>query len=428
MVPVAPSRTNNNTNPTQVASGQGSPCPAGRHKARRPAPGQARLAGDARRSRRDPGRAVIELECGIMVYPPEEAGAAWRATFTENGRRRFRQGATEAELAARLEKVTERLAAGAPDMERLGADLIAYYLDPDRLPPDKRWSRKHAHTQRRLCERFAGPVIDTVACQDITTWHTQQIINAPPTAGEGKRVAGMISALVTAGIDGGYLANPRLAKVHWQAAGRPLPPPRVSVAGESALWADPAEIPADHDIAKLALARPGSGSGAVTADLLTAATDPLSAVLARDAPGGANPRRVRQHAQAVRRRVPRRWNTLRSGGIAAAVSDLIAAAKTVASGQPPSPANRPVTPWPCFFRTVRGFRLPAPCPLCRAAQPVSNDVATRAAAPSGTRPCMFRGRACGAAPRIPDPGPSGALSLAWEPATGVRSARPKNRT
>jgi hypothetical protein len=35
----------------------------------------------------------------------------------------------------------------------------------------------------------------------------------------------MISALVSAGLDGGYLANPRLAKVHWQAGGRPLPEP-----------------------------------------------------------------------------------------------------------------------------------------------------------------------------------------------------------
>ena len=80
-----------------------------------------------------------------------------------------RQGATEAKLAAKLEKVRERLAAGASNMERPGADLIAYYLDPDRLPVEERWSRKHAHTQRRLCERFAAPVIDTVTCQDITT-------------------------------------------------------------------------------------------------------------------------------------------------------------------------------------------------------------------------------------------------------------------
>jgi integrase len=46
-------------------------------------------------------------------------------------------------------------------------------------------------------------------------------------------------------------ASPRLAKVHWQAGDRPLPPPQVSIAGESALWVDPAEIPADADIARL---------------------------------------------------------------------------------------------------------------------------------------------------------------------------------
>ena len=53
----------------------------------------------------------------------------------------------------------------------------------------------------------------------------------------------MISALVTAGIDAGYLVNSRLAKVHWQAGDRLLPAPTVSVAGESAQWVDPAEIP-----------------------------------------------------------------------------------------------------------------------------------------------------------------------------------------
>jgi hypothetical protein len=36
----------------------------------------------------------------------------------------------------------------------------------------------------------------------------QQIVNAAPTPGEGRRVQGMISALVSAGIEGGYLANP----------------------------------------------------------------------------------------------------------------------------------------------------------------------------------------------------------------------------
>jgi integrase len=61
----------------------------------------------------------------------------------------------------------------------------------------------------------------------------------------------MISALVSAGIDGGYLANPRLAKVHWQAGDRALPEVTVSVAGESVLWVDPAEIPSDDDVLRL---------------------------------------------------------------------------------------------------------------------------------------------------------------------------------
>jgi integrase len=136
-------------------------------------------------------------------------------------------------------------------MERAGAGLIAHYLDPDRYPAQKRWSRKHAHTQRRLCERFAAPVIDAATCQDIRTGHMQQIVNAAPTAGEGDRVQGMIFALAGAGIEGGYLTSPRLAKVHWQAGDRLLPAQRVTVAGESGLWVDPAEIPAHDDIGKL---------------------------------------------------------------------------------------------------------------------------------------------------------------------------------
>ena len=198
-----------------------------------------------------PGRPVIELESGITVYPARFEGDRWRAVWYENGERQQCESVKEATLAAKLEKIKERLAADAPNMKRPGADLIAHYLDPDRLPSDRRWSRKHAHTQRRLCERFAAPVIDAITCQDIKTSHTQKIVNAAPTPGEGDRVHRMITALVAAGIEGGYLANPRLAKVHWQAGNRELPAPRVTVAGESALWVKPAEIPASDDIGKL---------------------------------------------------------------------------------------------------------------------------------------------------------------------------------
>jgi hypothetical protein len=167
----------------------------------------------------------VELEWGVTVYPARFPGGRWRAVWYEGGRRRQCQAASEDRLAVMLEKITGRLAVGAANTERPGADLIAFYLSADRLPVARRWSRKHAHTQGRLCERFAAPVIGAVACQDITTAHMQQIVNAAPTAGEGERVRGMLSALVSAGIAGGYLASPRLAQVHWQPAGRPLPPP-----------------------------------------------------------------------------------------------------------------------------------------------------------------------------------------------------------
>jgi hypothetical protein len=58
-------------------------------------------------------RVVLELECGIMVYPPQRDGEPWRAVWVENGRRRFREAVTEEKLAGKLEMVTERLRADA---------------------------------------------------------------------------------------------------------------------------------------------------------------------------------------------------------------------------------------------------------------------------------------------------------------------------
>jgi hypothetical protein len=119
----------------------------------------------------------------ITVYPAREEQGRWRAVWHENGERQQCEAVSEAKLAARLAKVAERLEADAPNMTLRGADLIAFYLSADRLPVQRQWSRKHAHTQRRLCERFAIPVIGAVLCQDITTRHMQQIVNAAPTPG-----------------------------------------------------------------------------------------------------------------------------------------------------------------------------------------------------------------------------------------------------
>ena len=168
-------------------------------------------------------RLVVELECGVTVYPAREQGGRWRAVWYENGTRRQCEAASEDRLAARLEKVTERLAADAPNLERPGADLIAWYLSPARHPAGRPWSAKHADTQRRLCQRFVAPVIAAITCQDIKVADMQQAVNTAPTAGEGTRLHRCLSAMVTAGITSGYLTNPRLREVHWQAAAGPRP-------------------------------------------------------------------------------------------------------------------------------------------------------------------------------------------------------------
>ncbi len=134
-------------------------------------------------------------------------------------------------MAASLEKVGVRLAADAPNMLRAGAELIAHYLSADRLPAERQWSRKHAETQRYLCERFVRPVLVRLACQDIRVADMQAVVNAAPTAGEGRRVRAMLSALTGAGITGGYLANPRLKEVHRQAKGRVVAVPRPARCG-----------------------------------------------------------------------------------------------------------------------------------------------------------------------------------------------------
>ena len=196
--------------------------PARRAKAGRPAPGRSARAGPGAPPPGAAARSSSWSTASPCTRLREEHGR-WRAVWYETGDRQQCEAASEEKLAARLEKVKVRLEADAPNMKRPGADLIACYLDPDRLPVGERWSRKHAHTQRRLCERFAAPVIAAVTCQDIKAGHTQKIVNAAPTAGEGARVQGTISALVTAGVDAILKKNPRLAKVHWQAGTRQLP-------------------------------------------------------------------------------------------------------------------------------------------------------------------------------------------------------------
>jgi integrase len=234
------------------------PVPAGRRRTSAAAGGKRAAAGSAavvtgvpRPCTRAQGRVVMETAEGITVYPARSPGDRWRAVWYENGTRQQCQAASEERLVAKLEKVAERLTTDAPNLLRPAADLIAWYLSPERHPAGQAWSRKHTHTQRRLCQRFLLPVLGDLPCQDILVADMQRALNAVSTAGEGARLRRCISALVSAGLAAGWLANARLREVHWQASGREVPGPKVTAAGESAVYVDPDEIPGPADVAKL---------------------------------------------------------------------------------------------------------------------------------------------------------------------------------
>jgi integrase len=214
---------------------------------------EGRVSGAPRAATRGESE-VLVVAGGITVYPARIEGDRWRAVWYEGGRRRQCESVTEAGLALKLAKVSERLACDAPNMELPGSELIAHYLSPSRHPADRPWSRKHADTQARLCRKYLAPAIGALRCEDIKTADMQAAVNAAPTAGEGDRVGRAISALVTAGLDAGYLANPRLKNVRWQPGNRPVPSPRTTTAGESALFVDQADIPATTDVTALARA------------------------------------------------------------------------------------------------------------------------------------------------------------------------------
>jgi hypothetical protein len=170
------------------------PAKASRRPRKAPVGGSPVLAGGNGRAATRGGGEVIELECGITVYPARSEAGRWRAVCHEDGQRPQCEAPTEEKLTAKLEKVKIRLEADAPNIRKPRGALIAHYLDPDRLQVSERWPRKHAHTQGRLCKLYVAPVIDAIICQDIKAGHMQQIVNsaapAPAVSVAGRRLSG----------------------------------------------------------------------------------------------------------------------------------------------------------------------------------------------------------------------------------------------
>jgi hypothetical protein len=79
---------------------------------------QVLASGNERAATRGGGD-VIELECGITVYPAKSEGGRWRAVWYESDERQQCEAATEEKLAAKLGKVEIRLEANAPNMKNL---------------------------------------------------------------------------------------------------------------------------------------------------------------------------------------------------------------------------------------------------------------------------------------------------------------------
>jgi hypothetical protein len=67
------------------------------------------VSGTGRAAARGGGE-VIELEYGITVYAAREKEGRWRAVWYEGGERQQCEASTQEKLAAKLEKVTKRLA------------------------------------------------------------------------------------------------------------------------------------------------------------------------------------------------------------------------------------------------------------------------------------------------------------------------------
>ena len=123
MTQAAPAQTEIPTESAQLSRKRAAPA-AGRPK-KASSPARARvLAGSTGRAATRGGGEVIEMECGITVYPARSEGRRWRAVWTEAGERQQCEAATEAKLAPKLEKVAERLQADAPNMRRPGATSL----------------------------------------------------------------------------------------------------------------------------------------------------------------------------------------------------------------------------------------------------------------------------------------------------------------
>lgn len=168
-----------------------------------------------------PTRDALEFAAGVVAYSPPRPGGYWRVRWREDGRRRETTARSRDEAVARAGELVERLGLGTPtDLARApGAALAAHYLDRSRRPARGRaWSERHREEQDSYCRRFVIPVVGAIECGRLTRGDFQRILDRAPTVSVAEHLRRCLTALVTAGLEEGFLLARQdvLRGVHWR--------------------------------------------------------------------------------------------------------------------------------------------------------------------------------------------------------------------
>jgi integrase len=197
---------------------------------------------------------VIVTPEGITVYPPDAEGKPWRAVWYDpDGERRGCRATTESAMAAKLEPIKARIITEAHRTKAPVSQLVAHYLNPSRRPVDKQWAESTRYFETRRCQKILDAIGDR-PCESVKMADMQRLVNAESTATTGDKMMYTLKALVKMGYADGFITNPRLAMVHWQAGDRPMPLRKVQHAGEAETFIDPRTLPAHPAVAVLAAA------------------------------------------------------------------------------------------------------------------------------------------------------------------------------
>ena len=153
-------------------------------------------------------REVLEFECGVRAYAPATTDGSWRLRWIERGHRRDTTARSRAKAIARAEELVERLSQGTrTELARAkGVDLVAHYLDPARRPPRGRpWSERHREEQEAYCRRLRDPGGRAAGVPRYGSGRPPGRARRGRDPVGGGPPARCLSALVTAGLEEGYL-------------------------------------------------------------------------------------------------------------------------------------------------------------------------------------------------------------------------------